>query len=98
MLEWSLHAKGDFEEFDAVIQEYFHMGHTEIVPLLDLQKQVFYLPMHAVRKKSSTGQNSKLYLTHRRAPHFGGLWEGAVKSMKKHLKHVVANANLPLNS
>ena len=26
-----------------------------------------------------------------RAPHFGGLWEAAVKSMKFHLKHVVAN-------
>ena len=26
-----------------------------------------------------------------RAPHFGGLWEAAVKSMKFHLKRVVAN-------
>ena len=28
------------------------------------------------------------------APHFGGLWEAAVKSMKTHLKHVVANVKL----
>ena len=26
-----------------------------------------------------------------RAPHFGGLWEAAVKSMKFHLKRVIAN-------
>ena len=28
------------------------------------------------------------------APHFGGLWEAAVKSMKTHLKRVVANVKL----
>ena len=29
-----------------------------------------------------------------RAPHFGGLWESAVKSMKAHLKRVVADTKL----
>ncbi len=28
------------------------------------------------------------------APHFGGLWESAVKSMKTHLKRIVGNAKL----
>jgi hypothetical protein len=29
-----------------------------------------------------------------RAPHFGGIWESAVKSMKTHLRRVVGNAKL----
>ena len=29
-----------------------------------------------------------------RAPHFGGLWEAAVKSMKKHLKKTIGDAKL----
>lgn len=29
-----------------------------------------------------------------RAPHFGGLWEAAVKSMKRHLRCIVGNTNL----
>ena len=29
-----------------------------------------------------------------RAPHFGGLWEAAVKSMKTHLRRIVANVKL----
>jgi len=28
------------------------------------------------------------------SPHFGGLWEVAVKSMKKHLKHIIGNIKL----
>ena len=28
------------------------------------------------------------------SPNFGGLWEAAVKSMKKHLKHIVGNVKL----
>ena len=33
------------------------MGHAEQVPIMDLNKpvqQVFYLPMHSVKKESST--------------------------------------------
>ena len=56
-LERSLHSKGQFEMFDDVMQEYFHMQHAEVVPSSDLdksQQEVFYLPMHAVRKESSS--------------------------------------------
>ena len=56
-LERSLHAKGRFQEFSDVIEEYFEMQHAELVPTADLQKppeQVFYLPIHAVRKEHST--------------------------------------------
>ena len=56
-LERSLRAKKQFQEFEAVMQEYLDMGHAELVPETDLnkpQESVFYLPMHAVRKESST--------------------------------------------
>ena len=39
------------------MEEYFQMGHAESVPVTDLEKsqqEVFYLPMHAVRKESSS--------------------------------------------
>ena len=56
-LERSLHAKDRFQEFSDVIEEYFEMQHAELVPTADLQKppeQVYYLPMHAVRKEHRT--------------------------------------------
>ena len=56
-LERSLHAKGQFSAFADVIEEYFSLSHAEEVPVVDLQKpthDVFYLPMHAVPKQSST--------------------------------------------
>ena len=56
-LERMLNAKGMFGEFKAVIEEYFDMGHAELVPPDDLEKpaqDVFYLPIHVVRKESST--------------------------------------------
>ena len=56
-LERSLISKNQFDDFHKVMQEYFDMGHAELVPVADLEKspqQVFYLPMHAVRKDSST--------------------------------------------
>ena len=56
-LERSLQLKGQFKEVNTVIQEYFDMDHAEVVPVADLEKppqHVFYLPMHAVRKESST--------------------------------------------
>ena len=39
------------------MEEYFELGHAETVPQADLNKppqEIFYLPMHAVHKKSST--------------------------------------------
>ena len=56
-LERALRSKGEFEDFDAVIREYFELQHAEPVPTPDLDKpqhRVFYLPMHAVKKESST--------------------------------------------
>ena len=56
-LERSLRFKGQSMKFGEVIQEYFDLGHAEIVPPEDLSKstsQVFYLPMHAVHKESSS--------------------------------------------
>ena len=56
-LERSLHCKGQFKAFSDVMKEYFQMEHAEPVPTADLEKsqhEVFYLPMHAVRKESSS--------------------------------------------
>ena len=56
-VEQSLQSKGQFDEFSAVMEEYFEMNHAELVPSVDLEKpasEVFYLPMHAVRKESSS--------------------------------------------
>ncbi len=57
LLERTLHFKGQFQPLDDVIQEYFQMGHAEPVPSRDLDKpreEVFYLPIQAVVKESST--------------------------------------------
>ena len=43
--------------FDSLMQEYFDVKHAEPVPTPDLDKppqNVFYLPMHAVKKESSS--------------------------------------------
>ena len=57
-LERTLHTKRQFKELDLVVKEYFDMGHTEQVPVADMRERsdntVFYLPIHAVRKESST--------------------------------------------
>ena len=45
--EYFLHVKGQFQKFEAVINEYLESGHAEEVPLLDFEKlpqEVFYLP------------------------------------------------------
>ena len=38
--------------------------------------------------------NVLMTVTHPLAPHFGGLWEAAVKSMKKHLAKIVGEVKL----
>ena len=56
-LERSLRSKSQFETFAKALNEYFEMEHAEPVPPSDLSKpydQVYYLPMHGVRKESSS--------------------------------------------
>ena len=56
-LERSLRAKGEFDAVESVIKEYFVLKHAEPVPAADLDAppgSVFYLPMHVVKKESST--------------------------------------------
>ena len=55
--EKSLHARRQFHEVEEVMEEYFINRHAEEVPLTDLEKppeEVFYLPIHIVRKETST--------------------------------------------
>ena len=50
-------SKNQFQDFAAVMEKYFEMDHAELVPVADLlksPKDVFYLPMHTVRKEHST--------------------------------------------
>ena len=56
-LERSLNSRGGFQEFESVMREYMDLGHAELIPSKDMEKpesQVFYLPMHAVYKSSSS--------------------------------------------
>ncbi len=53
-LEKSLKSKNEFQVFEAVMREYVDLEHAELVPPDDLDKQVFYLPMHVVYKESTT--------------------------------------------
>ena len=56
-LERSLQSKNQFEDFKKVMDEYFDLGHAEPIPISDMEKpphEVFYLPMHAVYKDSSS--------------------------------------------
>ena len=55
--EQSLHLRGQFPEVKTVIDKYFDSKHAEPVPQEDLEKPPhsgFYLPIHVVRKESST--------------------------------------------
>ena len=56
-VERSLRSKHQFDEFAAVMKEYFDLNHAALVPAIDLKKlpnEAFYLPMHAVHKEKST--------------------------------------------
>lgn len=70
-LERSLHSRGQFEELNTVVQEYFDMGHAEPVTERDCHKptnEVFYLPIHAVHKESSSTTRSEQSSTHQQNP------------------------------
>ena len=50
-LEHSLRVRSQSKEFADAVQEYFEMGHAELVPAVDLSKpwnEVYYFHMHAV--------------------------------------------------
>ena len=56
-LKRSLKKKGTFQEFAKVLDRYFLMKHAEPVPVEELDGQcneVYYFPMHAVRKEDSS--------------------------------------------
>ena len=62
-LKHSLRVKSQFNEFTFAMQKYFEMDHGEPVPASELKRpcnEVYYLPMHAVKKKSST--TSKVFV------------------------------------
>ena len=55
--EKALKQKGRWEDFAGAIQEYGQLGHAELVPPEELQKDpssTFYFPMHGVLKEAST--------------------------------------------
>ena len=54
MLEHSFLKKNQHTKLDAVMREYLDLGYAELVPIEDLKKPQFYLPVHAVYKSSST--------------------------------------------
>ena len=56
-LERPLCSKGEFNNFAEVMREYFTLSHAEEIPTVELQKpprQVYYMPMHAVKDSSVT--------------------------------------------
>ena len=56
-LERSLRGRSQSKEFADTVQEYFNMGHEELVPVTDLSKpcnEVYYLPMHTLHKETSS--------------------------------------------
>ena len=55
--ERSLQNKGTFDAFQAVVKEYFTLGHARIVTPSELSSSAsdcYYLPMHGVTKESSS--------------------------------------------
>jgi len=49
--------KGKWQDFYEAVKKYGDMGHTEPVPVQDLDKpsdQCFYMPMHGVLKERSS--------------------------------------------
>ena len=56
-LQRSLRSNGKFDAFAEVMNEYFEQTHAERVPPRDMSKpchELYYLPMHAVYKTTST--------------------------------------------
>ena len=65
--ERMMHSKGQFEEVEKVVDDYFENKHAKPVPQADLMKppnEVFCLPIHVVNKEC-LGKNFHWYLTQR---------------------------------
>ena len=72
VLELSLMVRSQSKEFADAVQEYFDMGHAELVPVADLGKpsnEVYYFPMHAVRKEANSTSKVRVVLKLRPAHH-----------------------------
>ena len=53
--ERSILRRGIYEKFKGVIQEHLDLGHAKLVPSSEIvQPKIYYLPMHALMKVSST--------------------------------------------
>ncbi len=52
--EKTLQKKGKLTEFQAALEEYYHLGHAEEVPDSDRTSPHYYMPVHGVFKASST--------------------------------------------
>lgn len=55
--ERSLKTKGQWQTFSKAVDDYFELGHSEVVPSEELHKpaeETYYLPMHGVTKEAST--------------------------------------------
>lgn len=55
--ERSLKKRGQWQSFAQAVEDYFDLGHAEVVPAEELQRpaeEAYYLPMHGVTKEAST--------------------------------------------
>ncbi|XP_076394279.1 uncharacterized protein LOC143265522 [Megachile rotundata] len=62
--------------------------------LLDLNKLLKDKKFHDRVETFLSNNNIQWHLIPPRAPHFGGLWEGAIKSTKYHLKRIIGETRL----
>lgn len=64
-LKHSLRSNFKFEEFATALQDYFDANHGKLVPKIDLKKlpeEVYYHPMHAMRKESSVSKIHVIFI------------------------------------